>query len=244
MVARLKAAHNREIRDVSQQQYDRGFHAGRHSMDAEHRAIAMRLRGLRFDGGSHENLSRIAYAIYPCATGWTCESCDGLRDELIRLMGGVHDDPVPVGEPSGAGCADCDCGAGESRRVSERDSQESPNLADSDGEDGGKVTITEELRKSLREIAEHMGVPHDRDLTDYSDEAVIDAINWHIDSYYQINIDELQAQVIECCKQRDKARERAINDRNSLCDTQRRVKVKCDELQRVLNTIRAVVLDE
>ena len=91
MADRLRRAHDREIRDVTQQEYHRGYEDGQHSMDAEHRVIAMRLRGLRFDGGSHENLSRIAYAIYPCATGWTCESADGLRDKLIDLMGGVSD---------------------------------------------------------------------------------------------------------------------------------------------------------
>ena len=95
-IDRLKAAHDREIRDTAQQEYHRGFEDGTHSMDAEHRAIAMRLRGLRFDGGSHENLSRIAYAIYPCATGWTCESAAGLRDKLIDLMGGVSDDTCGV----------------------------------------------------------------------------------------------------------------------------------------------------
>ena len=93
----LQAAHDREIRDTAQREYHRGFNDGEHSMDAEHRAVAMRLRGLRFEGGSHENLARIAYAIYPCATGWTCESADGLRDKLIDLLGGVSDD--------GCGCA-------------------------------------------------------------------------------------------------------------------------------------------
>lgn len=118
----VKEMHDREIRDVSQQQYERGFRDGtqqeyhrgfedgRHSMDAEHRVIAMKLRGLRFDGGSHENLSRIAYAIYPCATGWTCESADGLRDELVRLMGGVSDDTCGAGCCCAAADSDGDCG--------------------------------------------------------------------------------------------------------------------------------------
>ena len=89
---RVVAAHIREIRDTAQREYHRGYEDGRHSMDAEHRVIAMRLRGLRFDGDSHKNLRRIAYAIYPCATGWMCESAAGLRDKLIDLMGGVSDE--------------------------------------------------------------------------------------------------------------------------------------------------------
>ena len=94
--ARLKAAHDREIRDTAQQQYYRGFRDGTHSMNAEHRVIAMRLRGLRFDGGSHENLSQIARAIWHNDFGWTQDACMGLRDELVRLMGGVSDENVHV----------------------------------------------------------------------------------------------------------------------------------------------------
>ena len=59
-----------------------------HKLD-ERKAIVSKLERLQFDGDSHENLSKIAYAIYPCVTGWTCESATGLRDELIRLMGGT-----------------------------------------------------------------------------------------------------------------------------------------------------------
>lgn len=67
----------------------------RRSMDARHYAVALRLQDLTFDGDSHENLRKIAYTIYPCATEWTCESSEGLRDELVRLMGGVHDEHLP-----------------------------------------------------------------------------------------------------------------------------------------------------
>lgn len=88
---RMQRAHERELEHVSKAEYARGYTDGQHSMDAEHYAVALRLRGLRFDGGSHDNLSRIAYAIYPCATGWTCESSEGLRDRLIDLLGGVHE---------------------------------------------------------------------------------------------------------------------------------------------------------
>lgn len=92
LLSDLQAAHDREIRDTAQQEYHRGFEDGRHYMDAEHRAVAMQLRGLRFDGGSHENLSQIARAVYHSDWGWTQGACAALRDELVRLMGGVSDD--------------------------------------------------------------------------------------------------------------------------------------------------------
>ena len=80
-------------------EYARGYEDGQRSMDADHQAVVSKLRRLRFDGGSHENLSKIAYAIYPCATGWTCESAEGLRDELVRLLGGVTTtDTTKVGD--------------------------------------------------------------------------------------------------------------------------------------------------
>lgn len=92
---RLKRAHDHGIKMVSKTEYHRGYEDGRRSMDAEHAAVALRLRQLRFDEGSHENLHKVAYAIYPCATGWTCESSRGLRDELVRLLGGVSDEHHP-----------------------------------------------------------------------------------------------------------------------------------------------------
>ncbi len=98
---RLRRAHDREIRDTTQQQYSRGYHDGRHSMDAEHRAVAMRLRALPLDGGSHENLSQIARAVYHSDFGWTRGACAALRDKLIDLMGGVSDgtdEPMTTGE--------------------------------------------------------------------------------------------------------------------------------------------------
>ena len=93
---RMQRAHDRELEHVRKADYARGYHDGERSMDAEHYTVALRLRGLRFDGGSHENLSKIAYAIYPCATGWTCESSEGLRDRLIDLLGGVHEPDVAL----------------------------------------------------------------------------------------------------------------------------------------------------
>ena len=79
-----------EIEHVRKAEYARGYHDGQHSMDAEHYAVALKLRFLRFGDGSQENLNRLAYAIYPCATGWSRESCEGLRDKLVDLLGGVH----------------------------------------------------------------------------------------------------------------------------------------------------------
>ncbi len=79
-------------------EYHRGYEDGRHGMDAEHRAVAMRLRALRFDDGNHENLSNVAYAIYPeHRYAWTPSACAALRDKLIDLMGGVSDENVHVG---------------------------------------------------------------------------------------------------------------------------------------------------
>ena len=89
---RLEQAHERELELAREPQRLRGHEDGRRSMDAKHYAVALRLQDLEFDGGSHENLSKIAYAIYPCATGWTCESSKGLRDELVRLL--VGDQPT------------------------------------------------------------------------------------------------------------------------------------------------------
>lgn len=103
LLDRLKRAHEHEIEQLRKTEYHRGYEDGQRSMDAGHRAVAMRLRGLRFDGGSHENLNKIAYGIYPCATGWTVESCEGLRDKIIELLGGVHD-----GVPDNVSC--CACG--------------------------------------------------------------------------------------------------------------------------------------
>ena len=87
----LQRAYYHDLEQAKKAEYHRGYTDGKRSMDADHEAAASRLRSLTFDGGSHDNLSRIAYAIYPCATGWTCESARGLRDELVRLIGGVHD---------------------------------------------------------------------------------------------------------------------------------------------------------
>lgn len=88
----VKEAHDRELERRTREQYARGYEDGRRSMDARHYAVALKLNKLTFDGNHHGNLSKIAYVVYPCATGWTCESSEGLRDELVRLLGGVHDE--------------------------------------------------------------------------------------------------------------------------------------------------------
>lgn len=147
----VKEMHDREIRDVSQQQYDRGYHDGQHSMDAEHRAVAMRLRHLPLDGGSHENLSQIARAVYHADFGWTQGACAALRDELVRLMGGVSDDTC--GSQCRGACADSDGDdSGEQTEVTDERLADDCG-ADSRGGDGGGdlhmagVRITDELRK-------------------------------------------------------------------------------------------------
>lgn len=153
----LSGAHDREIRDTAQQQYDRGFNAGQHSMDAEHRAVAMRLRALSLDGGSHENLSQIACAVYHSDFGWTKGACASLRDELVRLMGGVSDDicDSQCGGACAAGDGDC---AGEQVEVTDERLADDC-AADSRGGDGGGGVhmagvsiITDELREWMSTV--------------------------------------------------------------------------------------------
>lgn len=164
--------------------YSRGYEDGRRSKDAEHAAVALKLSRLRFDGGSHENLHKIAYAIYPCATGWTCESANGLRERLIDLMGGVHE------HRCGTGC-DCACdnsrtgGHGEHTETMTYDVLQA-KLEEADAAIANWLVREksfeesererDELRRSLRQIAERAGVPHDRDLSEYSDKKIANAV--------------------------------------------------------------------
>ena len=62
-------------------------------MDAEHAAVASRLRALPLDGDTQENLSQIARAVWHSDFGWTQGACRALRDELVRLLGGVSERP-------------------------------------------------------------------------------------------------------------------------------------------------------
>ena len=87
---RMQRAHERELEHVRKAEYARGYHDGGRSMDAEHYAVALRLMHLPLDGGSHENLSQIARAVYHSDFGWTQGACRALRDKLVELMGGVH----------------------------------------------------------------------------------------------------------------------------------------------------------
>lgn len=62
------------------------------------RDAAERLRKLELRGGSHENLSAIAGAIYESEWGWTCGACEGLRGRLLWLIGepaAVPSSPLP-----------------------------------------------------------------------------------------------------------------------------------------------------
>lgn len=97
----VKEMHDREIRDTAQREYHRGFEDGQHSMDAEHRAVAMRLRALPMNRVEYDsNLYDIIEAV--CGTNKAGDV--DLRDELVRLMGGVSDDGC-----AGCGCAAADC---------------------------------------------------------------------------------------------------------------------------------------
>lgn len=133
----LERAHDREIRDVSQREFARGMDAGQHSMDAEHRAVAMRLRQLPLDGGSHENLSQIARAIYHADFGWTHGACASLRDELVRLMGGFSDDTCGAGCCCAAADSDGDCGLQHEEVTDERLADDSTD--DSRGGSGSEL---------------------------------------------------------------------------------------------------------
>ena len=231
---RLQRAHDHEMEQLRRLRFREGYEAGQRSMDAEHYAVALRLKHLPLDEDSHGNLSQIARAIWHSDFGWTKGACEALRDELVRLLGGVHE--IESGGAASCACdAGCDCGCEQPQTVmydelgnerhkavcrlreiqtdaggfvkalaeavgvewqaprvhqtiaevrdrlihllggdeptameyiqrivrkhdikcldmepsgtDESNSQKSPILANSDGEDGGKVTITDELRK-------------------------------------------------------------------------------------------------
>lgn len=96
MVNRLKTAHDHEIEHIGKAEYHRGYEDGRHSMDAEHYAVSLRLRALPLDGDTQENLTQIARAVWHSDFGWTQGACRALRDELVRLLGGVSERPYPT----------------------------------------------------------------------------------------------------------------------------------------------------
>jgi len=272
---RMQRAHERELEHVRKAEFARGYDDGQRSMDAEHYAVALRLRGLRFDGGSHDNLSRIAYAIYPCATGWTCESSEGLRDRLIDLLGGVHKPDVALptydvlgNERHKAVCRlrEIQTDAGgfvkalanalgvewQAPRVhqtiaevrdrlihlldgdTELNSQKSPILANSDGEDGCEVTITDELRKFKGHI--NAGLTPEMVL------ALRAQINWiadrideqlktvHQNDYdeWQLQTDKMRAMLTE---QRDEARAKVLRLESENAEWRRGAERDTDKLE-------------
>lgn len=109
IISRLQRAHEHEMEQLRRSRFREGYEAGQRSMDAEHYAVALRLKHLPLDEDSHGNLCQIARAIWHSDFGWTKGACTVLRDELVRLLGGVHDDPAPTAATCGACDADCDC---------------------------------------------------------------------------------------------------------------------------------------
>lgn len=205
--------HERRMRE----QYARGYTDGQHSMDAEHYAVAIRLQDLTFDGDSHENLRKIAYVIYPCATEWTCESSEGLRDELVRLMGGVHDEHLPniwrtSGEPDENG---------EFCEIEPRNTVESSKCR----ENHKSGCITDELRKWT-------GI----DVWSCKWEE-LNAIADRIDEQEAV----LQATIKDAAKERDRARMEVVNLRDAYYKMQRRLEEERDELQAKLDAIKGIL---
>ena len=109
MCNRLQKAHDHEMEQLHRSRFREGYEAGQRSMDAEHYAVALRLKHLPLDEDSHGNLSQIARAVWHSDFGWTKGACEALRDELVRLLGGVHDEPSPILASRCACDADCDC---------------------------------------------------------------------------------------------------------------------------------------
>ena len=116
-IGRLKKAHDHEMEQLRRSRFREGYVAGQRSMDAEHYAVALRLKHLPLDEDSHGNFSQIARAIWHSDFGWTKDACAALRDELVRLLGGVHDEPEPIPASRCACDADCDCGHGDETAV-------------------------------------------------------------------------------------------------------------------------------
>lgn len=115
-ISRLQKAHDHEIEQLCRSRFREGYEAGQRSMDAEHYAVALRLKHLPLDEDSHGNLSQIARAVWHGDFGWTKGACDALRDELVRLLGGVHE--IESGGAASCACdAGCDCGCEQPQTV-------------------------------------------------------------------------------------------------------------------------------
>lgn len=235
-----------------------GYVAGQRSMDAEHYAVALRLMHLPLDGGSHENLSQIARAVYHSDFGWTQGACMELRDKLVELMGGAHkpDAALPAYDVLGnerhkAVCRlreiQTDAGSfvkalanalgveWQAPRVHQtiaevRDqlihllggdtklnSQKSSILANSDGKDGGKVTITDELRK----YAKTQAYPHNDRLR-----AIADRIDEQFD---------------RICQQQETVLQSTIEQ---MADENLTVKYERDYLRRQMDQQRAMLTEQ
>lgn len=78
-------------------EYLRGYEDGKAAWDTddwhlnhERYEVANRLRSIRINGGSHENLNAIAKCIHEPLYGWTVGACEHLRDKLVTLLTGEH----------------------------------------------------------------------------------------------------------------------------------------------------------
>ena len=77
-------------------EYRRGYEDGARSLDAERAAVAMRLREIEWEEGSHSNLCMIAQALMPDGgQPWTPEECRALAGRIVELMGGAHVAALP-----------------------------------------------------------------------------------------------------------------------------------------------------
>ncbi len=225
LLDRLKMTHDHDIEMADKSAYHRGYEDGRRSMDARHYAVVLRLQDLTFDGSSHENLRKIAYTIYPCATEWTCESSEGLRDELVRLMGGVHDEHLAniwrtSGEPDENG---------EFCEIEPRNTVESSKCR----ENHKSGCITDELRKwtgidvwsckweELNAIADRMDEQFARVCE--QQEAVLQSTIEHYESALRDTIERMAEENLMVKDERDYLRRQR------------------DELQRKLDAIREVL---
>lgn len=236
MADRLQIAHEYDMEMADKSAYHRGFEDGQRSMDAEHRAVAMRLQRLRLDEGSHENLSAIARAVHPNGWGWTQGACESLRDELIRLLGGIHDEPVPVVADCDACGDDCHRRDGETWRVSEPDSQKSPILENSDGEDVGEATITDELRECV-----HTATKQYDDTLWYEmgeDSEADHTICYIIEGELLRIADRIDEQFKRLCEQHEAVLQKTIDEMADECD---RLIGECNERDRTIAKFKRAI---
>lgn len=106
-------AHEHEMEQLRRSRFREGYEAGQRSMDAEHQAVASKVMQVPYDDDAMEFLFHISAII--CGGYYTSNKL--LRDELVRLLGGVHDEPAQTAASSCACDADCDCGHGDETEV-------------------------------------------------------------------------------------------------------------------------------